>query len=264
VDEDGDGRASASEMSKFAWEKMRNLVNTDSDLEDWDQDQDGTVNWDELDSGLGFSEDGVDGATLDREKSKFTAADTSGDGVLDSSELRNFMWPEDAPHVAKTELEHHMATLDVDHDHAVSQDEFMDNMPGGDDELMTQFVQLDSDADGYIDEDELQHIVGAKHATDLEFLQLCQKYDTNRDGGLSSDEVADNYDRMSHDETVILHFGEPVGDDEDDEDTDTDGSQDWMDDDLFSDDGDSEVDTEADDEEGFSAQGDGAGVGSEE
>jgi len=88
VDADDDGRASASEMSNFAWEKMRTLVNTDSDLEDWDQDQDGTLNWDELDTGLGFTEDGVDGATLDREKAKFTAADTSGDGVLDASELR--------------------------------------------------------------------------------------------------------------------------------------------------------------------------------
>jgi len=133
----------------------------------------------------------------------------------------------------------------------------MDNMPGGDDDLMTQFLQLDSDSDGYIDEDELQHIVGAKHATDLEFLQLCQKYDNNRDGGLSSDEVADNYDRMSHDETVILHFGEPVGDDEDDEDE---GSQDWMDDDLLGD----EADADADDEEGFAAQGDGAGAGSDQ
>lgn len=133
---------------------------------------------------------------IDGLKQLFDKFDTDHNGKLDRDEISNVMKAQNLP---TENVEMIMKVGDTDHDGGISFDEFiniiklMAQMKAAQQELCKRlFAQIDIDENGYLDESEvstfLNLLTGGK-ATPEQVKETMAKYDTNKDGKISLQEL---------------------------------------------------------------------------
>ncbi|XP_065911418.1 calumenin-B-like [Dysidea avara] len=137
---------------------------------------------------------------------KFNHADADGDGKLSKEEYPAFLYPEHhdfmADHVTGEFMEHH----DLDHDNAISIDEYMgvyrEHFTDGEPEWLKEErrnfqEKLDKDGDGKLDKDELTAWIAPDNSKGLFAMEeaeyLMGEADTDKDKQLTEEEILVNY-----------------------------------------------------------------------
>ncbi|CBZ53255.1 Rcn2-prov protein, related [Neospora caninum Liverpool] len=142
-----------------------------------DKDADGKVSLAELEATY---VDGQDQKQLEQHKKeveqRFKAVDKNNDGLLDMAEIRILMDPGKDDGLMKIEIEEILTAQDKDGDRKITLSEFIETEGTGSitdaekAELEKEFKSYDVNADGTIDEGELQQIIKDPHAHEIRLL----------------------------------------------------------------------------------------------
>jgi len=208
IDKDGNGHVSMEEVIGFADVMRKKASNEDVEmlLGDVDTNHDGKLSMEEyMNEVKHFSEDQPDGhlaegegAELKKqqeerakvEESKFVAADSDGDKVLDINEYPGLFFPETNDKVLEVEVQETMKMRDTDKDGQLTQSEFFE-VP--DKEVMaedkTMFAKLDKNGDGKLDVSEIKMWESGQFQTAESIEELFKIADKDKDGHVTAEEL---------------------------------------------------------------------------
>lgn len=205
MDTNDDGKASMPEIMAFGHEarKFRAVKDATAMLKDYDADQDGKLQLEEL---LGSedeyreeveAQEKADEESVhrrDMEVSWFKASDRNKDGSLDADEIPSLLYSALHDDVLTLTTEVMLKSQDADGNGEVSQQEF-----GGDVVSDDDFASLDSDGSGGLNLAELKNWESSNHQTEKDMKFLLSKGDLDHDGHLSFDELkAAEHDLEAH------------------------------------------------------------------
>jgi len=208
MDDNGDKKLSTMEIGQFVEKHHKDVATlragTD-DMERKDTSQDGFVNLEEhLEDTVPLYEDGGadDGEVQAHETAMFRAADVNGDGLLNQSELVALKFPETRDDVMNVVLQKVIGDADLVGDGKVYLDEF-NLAPWHEDATKrasnaeTLFKRLDSNGDGFLEQEELRNLMSGRIAREDMVKELVSSLDTNNNGHLESAELVDGRNVVS-------------------------------------------------------------------
>jgi len=204
LDENGDKKLSTVEIGHFV-EKHHQDVATlrtgTADMDIQDTSQDGFVNLEEhLKDRAPIMDDGDLRA---HETAMFRAADVNGDGLLNQTELVALRFPEMRDDVMNVVLQKAIRDADLVEDGKVSLDEFKVRLAPYEyatkraSNAETLFKRLDSNGDGFLEQEELRNLKSGRIAREDMVNELVSSLDTNNDGGVESAELVDGRNVVS-------------------------------------------------------------------
>ncbi|KAJ1687854.1 hypothetical protein LUZ63_019244 [Rhynchospora breviuscula] len=228
-----DGRVSAQELS--AWhlnQGMKQMLHrTQREMQFHDKDKDGFISFSEYEppawaSSLHDDKSGFWG------EEHFNASDVDGDGLLNITEFNEFLHPseESNPKTTKWLCKEIIRQRDSDKDGKLDFKEFLSSMyenikdldqdhtashDSSDSRSKDLFMQLDSNHDGYLSEDEVMPTIAKLHPSEIHYAKDQAKYimsvvDVDNDGFLSLKEMIDNeyafYGTVFQDEEDIDYY----------------------------------------------------------
>jgi len=199
-DGNSDGKVSVDEIVKFH-EKSRKVV-AEHDVEETFgeilETKGGHLSFDDyLSAALVHLESAED---REHEVQKFAAADLNSDGKVDKSELAHLIDPATHPQVLDIHIKGLMKTHDEDHDGKMSAEEW----EHVDDYDESEFKDVDTNKDGFIDSSELEHheVEGHIHGG---MWKLLKSADRNGDKHFSKEELGNMVEELE-DHHVEEHF----------------------------------------------------------
>jgi len=205
MDLNGDGKLSLEETLEYAKRVGKDIARKDigTILEEMDTSKDGKLSLEEHEADI--KQQAQDGdeeemkelqKRLEVERSKFQAADSSGDGMLDSEELTGLFYPETHDEVLSVTIEETMRQKDRNGDGRLTPHEFWEADPqDGDDGQLTHeenedFAKLDTNGDGGLDVMELRHWESGRFHTEDAMKKLFEHADKDSDMHVTGEELA--------------------------------------------------------------------------
>jgi calumenin len=180
--------------STVFWEDYRkNVYGFMDDMEQQDLEQE--------DQGFSYK------AMLNRDRRRWSVADTTGDDTLSREEFTNFLHPEESPYMRDIVVSETLEDIDKDKDGKLSVDEYVGDMyrGGEDNEEEPEWVKneretfrnyRDKDNDGFMDAAEVKEWIippDFDHA-EAEARHLIYEADSDADEKLTKEEIIDKYD----------------------------------------------------------------------
>ncbi|CAL8090691.1 unnamed protein product [Calicophoron daubneyi] len=211
IDENNDGFVTSAELE--SWLKKIHYIENEEiaaeKMKECDQNKDNFLSLDEVircsynvsltDLPLPSLQEYKSIATqIETDQAVFAAADTTHDGLLSLSELVAFIAPSEFPAVAAVLLAKYMKRFDTNNDGKISVDEFifraLDSTPEEDNQLVEQFMDLDTDNDAVLTQEELRPWLSpdSDKITKTEAERILRVTDTNKDGVMSRQEILDH------------------------------------------------------------------------
>lgn len=201
-DKDGNGRASLAEVMVFANHMVKQASQKDVDmyLGEVDRNKDGKLSLDEYMKEIREGE--TEGETEDPElskmheerrtveESKFVAADSDGDKVLDANEFPGLFFPETNEKVLNVEVQETMKERDTNKDGKLTLAEFFEvPVEEVDDHDKETFAKLDKDHDGKLDVSEMKSWETGQYQTQEALQELLKVADKDKDGHMTVEEL---------------------------------------------------------------------------
>lgn len=211
IDNNGNGKVSKKEMMVMAYNvgKVRAGKDIEDILKEIDKNQDGMLSlaehledYNAIEMGAAEEVEELE-ARKEAETKKHKAADLNKDGMLDSTELPAFFYPETHEDVLSVTVEESLRQKDKDKDGKLTNVEFWESQADGDteDELSEEekddFKALDKDSDGFLDVEELREWESGTFHTRAAMETIFGLADKDKDDLLTADELADAADLIS-------------------------------------------------------------------
>ncbi|XP_056263476.1 reticulocalbin-3 isoform X2 [Pseudoliparis swirei] len=217
IDTDKDGFISHAELHSWIKHRQRRYIqeNVNKHWKDYDQNHDGKIAWQEyknttygfyLDEEFDDVEDKTAYRTmLTRDERRFKTADRDGDGIATRDEFTAFLHPEEFHHMRDVIVQETMEDIDKNGDGKVDMTEYIGDMytsedgEGEPDWVQTEKKQFsdfrDTNKDGYLDAEEVADWVlpGEVDHADNEAKHLILETDTDQDQRITKKEVLSNW-----------------------------------------------------------------------
>jgi len=204
LDENKDGKISWMELMDYA-KHMHNdgAHETTSLTSDADTNKDGKISMEEH---LALLQDSDGSPEMDEhrayETSKFKAADVNNDGFLDNEEVKALFFPSMNKAVLEIETAENLKRKDTDGDGRLSEEEFWEvedlEAEGPKKAERDEFHNLDKDADGHINVQELAEWESGLFHLEGAMVGLMNITDANKDGFITEDELAGAQSKLAH------------------------------------------------------------------
>lgn len=210
-DLDGNGKASLEEVLSFAARIGLEVARKDigTVLQEIDTDKDSHVNLDEHLNDIHSQAEGGDEAEMKElevrkslEARKFAAADSNGDGKLQSDELAALFYPETHDGVLTVSSAENLKLKDLNGDGKLSVREFWEagdaDAEGVDlsQEELSDFGKLDTDGDGFLNLDELKTWDSGRFHTAEAMTKMFEIADKDNDFHVTAQELQDSRDSL--------------------------------------------------------------------
>jgi len=212
IDFDKDGLVSEHELQEWI-QKVQNRYTMEDTNRQWEDQElakeDNSLSWEAYRKHTyGYLEDEEDYAEmLERDKRRWSKADSDADDKLTKEEFSHFLHPEDAPHMRDIVIDETVEDIDKNGDGQISLEEYIEDMwPASDaDEEEPDWVRTERDQfatfrdinkDGVMDRKEVEEWIlppDYDH-TEAEARHLVYESDMDGDKLLSKEEVLDKYD----------------------------------------------------------------------
>jgi len=208
MDKDRDGKVTAEEAEEFADHVFSNL-GEQADVRDilYEVDTSG-------DSLVSLEEHLADAARQawdpKTEKRKFALADTNGDQMLDTSELKTLITPAMGSDIMLLEMEEQIKGMDANHDGKLSKDEWIqDALKDHEDvegeaagaetkrEMNEAFGRLDKNKDSFLQPAELAVWEMGKYHLDKHLAEVVAIADEDHDGQVTEEELVQARDKIA-------------------------------------------------------------------
>nr|ACO14679.1 Calumenin precursor [Caligus clemensi] len=213
MDRNGNSKIEDTELHSWILRSFKSLSLEESNerLSDADEDNDGFVTWAEyLEEEFGSSDfenedeemDAEELALMREDKYLFTAADKDNDGRLSSQEFLSFTHPEEDPTMATHVIKQILDERDTNFDGKLDFQEYIGSRGKDLDkdrlkEEKDRFDdELDDDANGYMDRDEISNwiIPSNEEIAEEETEHLLAGSDDDHDGVLTFEEILNHHD----------------------------------------------------------------------
>jgi Ca2+-binding EF-hand superfamily protein len=217
IDTNKDGFMEPTELKKWIQWTQRRFIVRDAETQWRIHNPDGKekIAWSEYKrANYGFLEGEPEGTEdrktytkmMQRDRRRWTIADTDADDFLNQEEFQNFIHPEDVEHMQDVVVLETVEDIDKDGDGLISLAEYISDLYRGDpgdeepawveNERESFRTYRDKNKDGFLDNDEVKQWIlpdQYDHA-EAETNHLIHVSDSDSDGKLSKEEVLDKYD----------------------------------------------------------------------
>lgn len=219
IDENSDGKIVIEEAVAFG-HKMSALSVSFSNITETfveaDTNKDGKMSIEErvhhITGSPEGSEDDEMQRLMDDEKAKFKLADTDGDGLLTPDEAKGLYNPDPSGPIFQLMAETSLKKLDLDSNGELTAEEFWapEHVDGEPEELSEEqkeeFAAADKDKSGTLNLEEIKHWEQGGVHLDSAMKQLFEVADSDHDGFISADELAQSGEHLAEEMGPSAHY----------------------------------------------------------